>query len=99
ARAPLHRALLLQLLQLSLERPHLGGEVAPVELELRLARAAGAAEAAALSLEVRPAAHQARRQVLEARELDLQLAFVGLRALREDLEDQFGAVERAHVEL
>ena len=37
--------------------------------------------------------------MLETGELDLQLAFVGLRALREDLEDQLGAVERAHIEL
>jgi hypothetical protein len=41
---------------------------------------------------VAPAAHQARGQVLELGELDLQLAFARLRTLGEDLEDQAGAV-------
>src|SRR5438876_475232 len=73
--------------------------VAPIQLELRLPRAAGLAEAAALALEVRPAPHQPRRQVLEPGQLDLQLAFGGLRALREDLEDQLGAVHDAALQL
>jgi hypothetical protein len=33
--------------------------------------------------------------VLELRQLDLQLAFVRARALREDVEDQAGAVDDA----
>jgi hypothetical protein len=37
--------------------------------------------------------------MLQAGELDLQLAFVGLRALREDLEDQLGAVHDAALDL
>ena len=70
----------------------------PVDLELLLARAAGLADAAALALQVGPAAHQPRRQVLELRELDLQLAFAASRALREDVQDQLGAVEHAAVQ-
>src|ERR1043165_9748343 len=38
---------------------------------------------------------QARRDVLELRELDFELAFVTARALREDVEDQSRAVEHA----
>src|SRR6185369_6979093 len=71
---PLHVSLFSQGLQLGLENPYPLRDIAPVELDLLLARAAGGAEAAALALEVRPAAHQARRQVLQPRELDLQLA-------------------------
>jgi hypothetical protein len=51
--------------------------------------------AAALALEVGPAAHQARGHVLELGQLDLQLAFVRTRALGEDVEDQAGAVDDA----
>src|SRR5581483_4252344 len=99
AAATLQDPLLLQLLELALEEADLLGDVAPVELELRLARAAGLAQAAALALEVGPAAHQARREVLQVGELDLELAFARLRALREDLEDELGAVEHAQAEL
>ncbi len=50
------------------------------------------ADAAALTLEVAPAPDQPRRQVLQARELDLQLAFVALGARAEDLENQHRAI-------
>ena len=93
AGAPLHFAPLAQLHQLFLQHAHARCDHAAVEFDLLLARAAGLAEAAALALEVRPAAHQARRKVLELRQFHLQLAFVGLGALREDAQDQFGAVE------
>src|SRR6185312_12704945 len=59
---------LLQLLHLLADHP-------AVELDLLLARTAGLAEGAALALEVGPPAHEARGKVLEARELDLELAF------------------------
>ncbi len=39
-----------------------------------------------------PAAHEAGAEVLQARQFDLQLALVAARALREDLEDEEGAV-------
>ncbi len=69
----------------------------PVGLELGLARPAHA-DAALLPLEVGPAAHQPRRQVLELRQLDLELALRAVRALREDVEDQAGAVDDAAFE-
>src|SRR5688572_3152273 len=95
ARAALHGALLLQLIQLSLQDLDSCCDVAPIELQLLLARTAGLAQAAALALEVAPAAHQPCRKMLQARELHLQLALAGLRALREDLQDQLGAIEHA----
>jgi hypothetical protein len=44
---------------------------------------------------MRPSAHEPRRHVLQLRELDLQLAFMGARALREDVEDQSRAIDDA----
>ena len=60
--------------------------------DLRLARTAAVADAAALAFEVAPPPHESGGQVLQLREFDLQLAFVALRARREDLEDQHRAV-------
>ena len=99
ARAPLHLAPVLQLIELAAQLGYALADGAPVQLDLLLAGSAGLAEAAALALEVRPAAHQARRQVLELRQLDLELALARARALPEDLQDQLGAVEHAAAEL
>jgi len=41
---------------------------------------------------VRPAAHETRGHVFELRQFDLQFAFVRACALREDVEDQSGAI-------
>ena len=65
---------------------------AAVEFDLRLARAAAPADAALLPLQVAPAAHQPGAEVLQARQFDLQLAFVAARALGEDFQDQQRAV-------
>ena len=46
-----------------------------------------------------PAAHQSRRQVLQTRKLYLQLAFVALRALGKDLQDQRSAVSHRNPEV
>ena len=97
ARTPLHVALPLQLHEPLLEQLDPLAEQPPVGLELRLARAAQA-DAALLALEVGPAAHQARGEMLELRELDLQLALVAARALREDVEDEARAVDDAALE-
>jgi hypothetical protein len=86
------RAHLAHLAQALLQLLHLLADHAAVQLDLLLARAARLAERAALAFQVSPPAHEARRQMLEARELDLQLAFVRASALREDIEDDVGAV-------
>src|SRR5882757_9109688 len=70
ARAALRAALLLDALELLLHALDALADHAAVELDLRLARAAPHADAAALALQVAPAAHQARREVLQARQLD-----------------------------
>jgi len=65
------------------------GDVTAVELGLFLARAAGAAEAARWrSRCVQPRTYRRVAEVLEPRELHLELALVGLRALREDRDDE-----------
>jgi hypothetical protein len=68
----LHAAAVAQLVKLALEHAHAVRDHAPVELNLLLAGSAGLAQPAALAFEVRPAAYQARRQVLQQRQLDLQ---------------------------
>ena len=65
---------------------------AAVDLQLGLAGAA-AADAAGQARERVVAPGQARVEVLELRQLHLQLAVGALRPLREDVEDQLGAVE------
>ena len=87
-------ALLLDLLEALGEDAHALPDQAPVGLELRLARTAQA-NAALLALQVRPAAHQAARDVLQLRQFHLELAFEAARALRKDVENQAVAIEHA----
>lgn len=68
-----------------------------VGFELRFAGAAQA-DTAFLPLQVSPRANQPGRQILQLRELDLQLAFVAAGALREDIEDQARAIDHAPVQ-
>ena len=56
------------------------------------------ADTALLPFQVGPAADQAGCQVLQLGQLDLQLALVALGALGEDVENQAGAVQHAHVQ-
>ena len=87
-----------QLLEPALqERDALPREPA-VRLELRLT-GASRADAAAEPLEVLPHAAHARQVVLELRELDLELSLGGDGVLREDVEDQLGAVDDPRLEL
>ena len=84
-------------LELALERADTAADQAPVGFELRFARTAQA-DAAALPLQMGPAAHQACGHVLKLRQFDLQLALVRTRPRREDVEDQAGAVDDARLE-
>src|SRR4029079_7617844 len=91
-------ALLLDLHQPLGERLDALADQTAVGFQLRLAGTAVADAATALAFEVGPAAHQARGDVLELRELDFELAFMAARALREDVEDQARAIEHATLE-
>src|SRR5262249_47818305 len=65
---------------------------AAVGLELRLPRPPGA-DAAAQALQVLPLTDEAREQVRELGQLDLELALHGPRPLGEDVQDQRGAID------
>ena len=90
--------MLLELSEARLEHLDPIAEQTTVGLELFFARTAQA-DTALLALEVGPAAHQASGQMLELGELDLQLAFMAARALREDVEDQRSAVDHHALQL
>src|SRR5690606_5868466 len=84
-------------LETFLQMPDAAAEQTAVGLELRLARAAQA-DAALLTFEVSPPSDEPCRQMLELRELDLELAFEARGSLREDVEDQPVAVQHARLE-
>ena len=68
-----------------------------IGFELGFARAAGADAAAQLRhLDAAPA--QPRQHVFQLRQLHLQLAFAGPRMAGENIEDELGAVDHAHVD-
>ena len=92
ARAALHRALRFHLGELFLEYLDTLGEQAAVGLQLRFAGAAHA-DTALLPLQVGPAAHQARREMIQLRQLHLQLALETARTLGKNVENQTGAVD------
>ena len=83
----------LDLVELGLDARDAVLDDAPVGFDLRLARPAEKAEAAALALKMRPGAHQPAFLVGEMRELDLQRAFARARAAAENFQDQAGAVD------
>ena len=77
----------LDVLQSLVNLPDAPPNHAPVRLELRLAGASGP-DPAPEALEVGPLPHQARQEVRELGQLDLELPLAGPRALGEDVEDQ-----------
>ena len=72
-------------------------DAAAVDFEPRLAGAARA-DAAAQARHRRALAGQPRQAVFHLRQLHLQLAFRGLRALREDVQNQRRSVDHAHAQ-
>ena len=72
-------------------------DASAIGFELGFARAPGA-DAAAEPRQCGARADEPRQQVLELRQLDLQLAFARPRAAREDVENQLRAIEHLAVE-
>ncbi|MNE05669.1 hypothetical protein D3C80_982390 [compost metagenome] len=97
APAPRQLALATHLLQALLDLANAHAQQAAVGFQLGLARTAQA-DTALLPLQVGPATHQTRAQVIQLGQLDLQLALVGARALGEDVENQTGTVQHATLE-
>ena len=71
---------------------------AAVGFQLRFAFAAAHADAAALPRKVAPETRQARQQMLQLRQFDLQFAFARAGALGENIQNQRRAVEHLAVE-
>ncbi len=69
------------------------GKQSAIQFQLRFTGSAQADAAAALALQMRPTAHQPAGHMLELRQLNLQLAFMGTRALGEDIENETGAID------
>ena len=70
---------------------------AAVRLDLRLARAAQKAETAPLTFKVRPGPDKPAFLIGETRQLDLQPAFLALRPVCEDFQNEPGTVEHLRV--
>ena len=87
----------LYAIQRALQPVDSDANLAPVGLDLGLARPAHEAKAAALALQVGPGPNQAAPLVAERSELDLEAALPGARPCREDFEDERGAVDHLAV--
>ncbi len=81
------------LVELAAQFRHAVADQPAVGLDLGLAGAAEKAEAAALALQVGPAAHQPAGLIIEMRQLHLQPPLGGGSALPENFQDQPGAVD------
>src|SRR5438045_4207111 len=84
----MQRARSLHLLELTPDLGHAVADHPAVGLDLGFARTSKEAEAAALPLQVGPAADQATGLVFEMRQLDLQLALGRRGALSENFKDK-----------
>src|ERR1039457_7193623 len=71
---------------------------AAVGFQLRFTFTAAHADAALLPRQVAPETRQARQQMLELSQLDLELALAGAGALGENVENERGAVEDLAIE-
>ncbi len=78
------------------DRAHARAEQTPVGLQLCFPGAAAHADTALLPLEMRPAAHQATRLVLQLRQLDFEFALETARPARKYIQDQPAAIQDAH---
>ena len=94
-------ALLLDLVQALLGAFDRLSDHAAVQLDLFFTRAAAHPDAPTLPLQMGPASHQPGADVLQARQLHLQLAFMAAGALGKNLENQQGPVvdRQLHVAL
>ncbi|HEU4929749.1 MAG TPA: hypothetical protein VFU38_07955, partial [Candidatus Krumholzibacteria bacterium] len=89
--------MLVDLLELPFQRRDALVDLAAVDFQLSFAGAARA-DTAGLALEVLPEVLEPRERVFELRKLDLDLRLLCFRVTREDVEDQFGAIDAANVE-
>ena len=78
--------------EVALELLHAAQQAPAIDLELGLARTAGA-DARTLLAQLETAAAQARQPVAQLRELDLHRALLARRVLGEDVEDQRDAID------
>ncbi len=83
----------LNLLQFLLKPRDAIADQAPVGLDLRFARAAHEAEAAALALKMGPRPHQSAALIIQMRELNLKCAFFGFGATSKNLQNEPGTIE------
>src|SRR5437868_5586998 len=89
---PLHRPRSPHRVQLPLQARNSLLHPAAVDFQLRLSRTARA-DAAGLPREVVPHASEARQQILQLRQLNLQAPLPTARALRKNVENELGAIE------
>jgi len=75
-----------------------GADFTPVGLQFGFARASAYADASLLALELGIEVREARQQIGKLGQRNLQLAFAGLRALAEDVENELCAVNDAALE-
>jgi len=96
ARATLGAVLTTQLFKSRLERLDALADQTAVGFKLRFTRTTQT-DTAFLTLKVSPRTNQPGRQILQLRELHLQLAFMATGALRKNIEDKTGAIDHAAI--
>src|SRR4051794_19223254 len=89
---PLNRANFAHAFQLALEPRNPLLDAAAIDFELGFTRPPRP-NAAGLTRQVSPHSREPRQQILQLRELDLEASFPAPGALREDVENELGAIE------